>query len=256
MIKNIIFDIVCGIANSLRIDKLAKIIVKDAKLANLYKKLIKYNFLMYLAPPIINILIINLSTLYLFLLPIVNLTSMFFHIISYIDLINAITKYHGTNAVSNDIVSMISQSIIMSFYHASMHLTIKIVDLFFGSTFYYLSLIINFLILTIYHSFYCYNNLWHLKKIEMVNRINIHEVRWPYYIGFGILPSIMYLFLYMPYMIGFYNLYISILITIPFLVEPYYPKKNMPYPSINLKFFSVVVKIVFSISKYITGAIL
>jgi hypothetical protein len=111
-----------------------------------------------------------------------------------------------------------------------------------------IAILVNFVILSIYHSFYSFNNKWHHKKINVVHRINMCEKLWPYYIGFGIVPTILYLNSRNLIMMSLYNFYIILSIAIPFLVKE---KKAAcgNYPKINLVIFSYVLYIIYSFTK-------
>lgn len=260
MLWIIFFDICKGFFTSLRFDKVIFIAMKNDKLSKLYMKIIKYNFILFCVPWIINKIMCKIFNLLVFY-PIsilywpISIFSIFFHAIHYIDLINIAAKYNVKHVDNNDVVSVISQSIIMTLYQVVIYLTINAINFFIGSSIGLLSLLISFFILTIYHSFYAYNNLWQSIKIDMAQRIDMHEKLWPYYIGYGIVPSLIYYYTSGTYNVGFYNIYMIVILAMPFFIEPTYPRKIMHYPSINLKVFSFFVKMLFIASKYLTKKI-
>lgn len=251
MIQNILNDIFDGFKNSLRIDLLISPIIKVPKLEGLIIKIIKYNFILHILPSIffrvINIIInticvVNLDFMINIITSSLNIFSSFFHLLHYMDLINIVSKNASKVNKNGKTIDFISLAITMSLYQIIMYMTTNFVYFIFSEKFYYLSLIINFFILSIYHSFYCFNNLWQFMGIDIFYRIDIHERLWAYYLGYGILATIISLFLKNQIFTAIYNIYMIIIISIPFLVDIKYPNlKEYTYPRINLFVFSYVL---------------
>ncbi len=255
MFWEILTEITDGLSNSVRLDKILFIFYDDIKLFKLYYKLVKYNILFHIVPWLVEKIlnsIFGLNSIYPVIL-VLNLFSNAFHIVFYIDLLHIIAKYNKQIIGNSDPLSMVSQSITMALYHSSMLAMISMVDYLIYPFYPFLVTYCKFFVLTVYHSFYCYNNLWQCRKISMLLRIDMHEKLWPYYFGYGILASIMYLYTSQPYFMALYNIYISFALSIPFLTKSRCPTKIMPYPSINLKIFSFLIRMLFSISRYLTN---
>lgn len=256
MYRNIFEDFLRGLLNSLRLDYLVKLFLKDFKLKNLIIKICKYNFLMHFLPTIIMWLLnwsigINLYSLLDVIIYPINLFSALFHLLHYMDLANIVCTH--TSKTSNTVggLDLISLAITMTIYQFIIFSTTMFINLIFSNNMYLISFIINFFVLTIYHSFYYFNNLWQYKKIEMAKRIDMHEKLWAYYTGYGLISTIIYLYIDSQFILGLYNLYMALMIALPFLIEPIYPKKIVTYPSINLTIFSYITNFVFMLSKKI-----
>jgi hypothetical protein len=257
MYKNIFADFLFGVRTSTRVDLLTKLFLENYKFRSLILKIIKYNMLLHIFPYLAVVymsgylnmqfpLFFDISTYS------INFFSVLFHTLHFMDLINicctcCLKTYAGKNAID-----MMSLSITMLVYQFIIFATTTIIDFILRDRFYFLSLFSNVLILSVYHSFYCYNNLWQHKNIKMFCRIDMHEKLWPYYIGYGAIATILYLHIENPVFLGIYNLYTTISMSIPFLVEPIYPKKNS-YPSMNLNLFSYMTNVVLFFSKKILG---
>ena len=260
MYKYILVDFIEGFSDSLRLNLLLKPINEDPKLKKLIVKICKYNFLMHFLPIIFfkfigSILKINLMTILDIINYPLNIFSLFFHLLHYFDLVNMMCTNNAKISKSVSLLDLLSITITMTIYQSVMYITTTLINLVFYERLYLFAILINFFILTIYHSFYCFNNLWQFKKIDMIYRIDIHEKLWPYYIGYGILPTIIYLYSSNSYIFGIYNLYMTLLISLPFLLKIKYPKNNMNYPPINLTIFSYITSFVFMISKKILSMV-
>lgn len=254
----ILQDFNLGLCDSIRIDKLCKIISHDTKIYNCLYKIIKYNMVLYLIPylfvSLINLSIgLNLFMLFDWLIYPIDILSCFFHILQYIDLVSCINKYTTRSMTNRNNMNYLSLSITMTIYQLVIFITTIVLDLFFRNNLIYLSVILKILILSIYHSFYCFNNLWQYKQITLYHRIDIHEKLWPYHLGFGFIATIIYIFNNYYWISGIYNIYISILVCMPFINKTIYPDKYIKYNSINLKPFLLIIKYIIDIVKKISG---
>nr|WBF70956.1 hypothetical protein [Megavirus caiporensis] len=256
--RYILQDFKSGLCDSIRIDKLGKIILHDTKIYNCLYKIIKYNMVLYLIPYSILLLVNSLTSLNLFILfdwliyPI-DILSCFFHILQYIDLVSSINKYTTRPITNKNNMNYLSLSITMTIYQLVIFITTIVLDLLFKNNLIYLSVILKILILSIYHSFYCFNNLWQYKQITLYHRIDIHEKLWPYHLGFGFIATIIYVFNNDYWISGIYNIYMSILVCMPFINKTIYPDKHMKYNSINLKLFLLIIKYIIDIVKNFSG---
>ena len=179
----------------------------------------------------------------------INIFSALFHLLHLRDLISIICTYSPKKLKSTITFNPISLAITMSMYQLTINLTTSIINLIFYDKFYLLAILLNFIILTVYYSFYCFNNLWQYNKKEMFYRIDMHEKLWPYYCGFGTIATIIYFNVANPYILGLYNMYMCLITTLPFLLTIRYPNADIKYPQINLTIFSYITNSMFIISK-------
>ncbi|AGC01781.1 hypothetical protein H012_gp684 [Acanthamoeba polyphaga moumouvirus] len=253
---NYIFkDYLLGLADSVRFDKLINILLNDTKICKSFKKIIKLNFLMYLFPQIIifmtyYLLNWDLSILLYYLSFPMGIVSCFFHILQYIDILSSIRKYSSRISSPINNMNYLTLSITMVIYQFVILSTLILID-FVGKNIIFLTIILKILVLSTYHSFYYFNNLWQYKRVTLYHRIDIHEKLWPYYLGFGTISSIIYIFTDIYWMIFFYNLYTSILICLPFIIKTKYPPFPIKYPSCNLKIFFCIIKYLINFIKKI-----
>lgn len=254
MYQNIFIDFCKGVLLSMRFDYFVQQMWSDAKLWNLMLKICKYNFLLHILPSII-VELVNFLTGYSLEIILnviaypINIFSIFFHLLHYTDLVNMISTCASKTANSVAPLNMVSLALTMTIYNVVIYLSSTVINYLLFTNFYFMAICLNFAMLSIYHSMYCFNNLWQYKKINMNYRIDMHEKLWPYYMGYGTLATIMYFYLDNVIIYGLYNIYIALAISVPFLTNPIYPKKQMEYPSINLIFFSYVTKFVFNLTK-------
>lgn len=253
MYKSILNDYLFGISNSLYLGKFWHVFWNNPKMYRLVLKICKYNFLMHFLPTLLEYFMvwffgISISPLINTLYYPIGIFSILFHMLHYMDLVNMACMYTSKNlSNSANNFNPISLAITMSIYNLIIYLTTTLVNLIFHDRFFWLANIINFLTLTIYHSFYCFNNLWQHKKIEIFYRIDMHEKLWPYYMGYGSVATLLYLYSDNVIVLGLYNLYMILCISLPFFLEPIFPKKEISYPPIKLKIFSHLLGFIFAL---------
>ena len=269
MVYFICRDYFKGLLTSLRLDLIISTLMSNIKIRNTLFNIFKFNFIIYILPE----LFMSLTTYFgmyhfnfgmygisirfvidLLYYPI-NLFSNLFHLFHGMYLINLVCQYATKSNHQNyqnyqigsfDIVSLI---ITTSIYNSVMYLTNMIINYILLSKFYWLSTILNFALTSIYHSFYCFNNLWQYKKLNMKYRIDIHEKIWPYYLGYGTVATFLLYWSNIYWVLMIYNIYLSIIMILPFLTKPVYPNRTMNYFSINLSIFSYVMKLIIDILK-------
>lgn len=273
MYRHIIRDFLDGLVNSLKVGLIINPIPveapqkntsnkhyeihDDSKLVRLMQEMVKYNFLMHILPLFLVQMLnyftgISLFGPFIIFNYLINLGSIFFHISRYMDLVNIVCVYSQRTINTMSLLDTITLTIAMFIYQTVIYLTVELVNFILHDRIYLLAIVLNFFILTIYHSFYCYNNLWQYKKIEIFHRIDMHEKLWPYYLGYGTIATIMYYYISSPYVLGLYNLYMTVIIAIPFLTEIRFPPKESLYPKINLIIFSHITALIFALIKYLT----
>lgn len=265
MFHEMLRDFIGGIIDSLRFSKVFRIIYINVSLRKLFIKICKYNVIMHCLPCIFCFILqvginFDLFAILYYLNYIINMISILFHLLHYMDLINILSTISLKIYKNISTFHLIVFSITMMIYQINIYLITTVIQFIFHENLYFLSLCLNFFILTFYHSFYCYNNLWQYKRLDLNHRIDIHEKLWPYYLGYGTIPSIIYMYTNISYnsyntlIICFYNIHLFFMISIPFLIESRYPTKILPYPSINLSIFAYITKWTVNIIKYLLNA--
>lgn len=255
MYINIINDFFSGFIQSLKIHLVIKLVWENTKYFKLINKIIAYNILLYLIPYLL-INILNLyNNIYIYILfhffnYIIDFCSIFFHLVHYIELLNVVSSHIGKSMNNISLLNNLTSIIILYIYQSIMYLFAYIINFIFNDKLNFIAIILNFMILTIYHSFYCYNNLWQHNNIDLFLRIDIHEKLWPYYLGYGTLITFIYMYTNYSYIIAIYNIYLTILITIPFLIPIKVPDKKQKYPKIKLTIISYIISIIIKLVSY------
>jgi hypothetical protein len=239
MLKNIIIDIGKGFLDTLRIDLFISHIYDNEKAKKIFYGLLYYNTGLNTFLPLILSFIIDTSTMfYKMITSSLIITSGIIHIIMYFEL----TKIYSTclkTARRGTISIDISLLIIVFFYQLCMIVFIYLSNFIFEYG--YLSYGINFFMLTLYHSMYTYNALWQYAGTKLEERIFVHERKWGYFFGYGILGSLLYMSTEMYINTMIYNIFIAHLLFIPFVRGKYIDTTNS-YPPISLSFFSFILK--------------
>lgn len=249
MYREIFSDFLLGLTSSVNPKPLSMFYKSNAKFKKLIWTLFKHNFLVHIVPYLIFMIItyltnINFMSYYNIVAYPMCMFSFLFHLLHYTDLINAvcIQQKKAQTGSSMGIFSLLSTSIALTCYMLTITISSSFISYVTSDKLYYIGLILNFFILTTYHSFYAYNNLWQYIHMTMDNRIKVHELYWPYYVGYGAVASIIYSFTNNIYVFVLYNLYLIMVISIPFLTTTSYPKEVQPYPAINLSIYAYVMK--------------
>lgn len=217
--------------------------------------IIKYNTIFYVCPYVaisivswllgINLTVLSMP-LYL-IINIVNFTRQSFFCVEMTSLVaNKVAKQPAKSAT----IDMISTVATVSFFQVAIYGLEWLINVILPSTL-YLSSICSFPMLVIYHSFYCHNALWQTHGFEVSRRIDIHEKVWPYYMGYGFTGSILFLGSGNHLTMAIYNVYMIILVIIPFYNAPRFPRKNIIYPEIKLSIVSYIIKKGMTIVKYL-----
>lgn len=247
MYYEILKDYSAGILDSIRINLLVKFIKTNGQMRNCIFKIFKFNFFLHLFPFFVISLLEYLFNISLVIIlniinyPI-NIFSIIFHIIHYMELISIICKYSPRMPNDRDTIDTLSLSITMTIYQLVIYFSATIINYIIPDK-YYFNILLTFIILTFYHSFYCFNSLWQYKLIKMSLRIDMHDKLWPYYAGYGTIATIIYHYIDHPIILSIYNTYIIAIILLPFLLVTRYPRTRMVYPSINLSLFSYMMRI-------------
>lgn len=254
MYRQIINDFLRGLCDSLRLDYFTNAIKLDNKIRSIVESIIRFNTALYFLPHIILGFIgylfrINLTFILYYIMYPFNLISVTMHIYFYANLISNLSVF--TKLESKTFLDIISFTITMTIYRMGIYLTTKLAYVIFNPILHFFINVIMIFILSIYHSYNCFNNLWHYKKINLGEMVNLCEQSWPYYIGYGSIATVLYIFKYHPVITGLYNIQIALIISIPFLNKNTYPKKKPIYPKINLSLFSYITGYMMKIAKFI-----
>lgn len=253
----IIQDYLFGLRDSVSVVFLIKPIWNDLSIRKCIWKIMKTNFILHFMPFLLNYWVWylfdwSLPNMIMNLLNYpINFFSIVFHIFHYLDLIGMVCKYSPKRSLTTGTIDMISLALTMSIYQLAIYLSTML--MYYIVPVFFVYAILNFIILAIYHSFYCFNSLWQHKQISIGHRIDIHEKLWPYYIGYGTIATGLYLYSSHPLVLGIYNIYLMVIIMLPFLLETRYPRTKSSYPKINMAVFSYIMSLVLSIAKKIVG---
>lgn len=253
MYRYIISDFCLGLADSIRIPTFVPILYHK-EFQGITLKICKHNFIMYILPLLTCHFIwwmfgISLHEIFKLANYAVNTFSILFHSVHYFQLTKVLCSLKKSSNQSY-ILDKTSLTVTMAIYTVAIYATSVFIDIIINEKYWLLGFFIKFFILTIYHSFYCFNNLWEYNNIAMGYRIDMQERLWPYYIGYGTFSTIIYFFTDNPMILFFYNIYMILVISLPFMIKKKYPNLNNPsYPSISLTVFSSLIGVVFRISK-------
>ena len=211
MIIEVIKDFLDGMKTSFSIRSVVVLYYNDEKFKKIVNNIIWWNIVLHVFPilffNIFTYLVnIDLNIMRIFIKYILGTTSFFIHLLKYIDLMNCISSKKNKINTRMTLFSTISTSITMTFYISILTIISELVKYLTQENFYYIGIIFNFVFLNVYHSFYCYNNLWQTYGIILENRIVIHELFWPYYLGYGLIITILYMFISIDFILPIYNI--------------------------------------------------
>lgn len=248
MIRDIIRDFIFGVYDSFQIVEFFLLLITNIKILKILSKIFLFNIIVYIIPGIIFYNVYLYFVIYV-ILKILSVFSSIIHTLYHIDIANIINQLVIIKKKISGI-EIISLSITMFIYQFVMYISLHIVNFLFYEKMYYLSIFMNIGILMIYHSFYCFNNLWQCQRKLIKDRIAQYEKLWPYYIGFGLIGTLIYCGTHKMVWFGVYNIYMSYLIIVPFLVSEYQPQE-INYPSINMNILIYLTDNLFSVLKCI-----
>lgn len=257
-------DILQGFLDSIRADIFISHVWNSTKGINTMKKLFKHNMRLHILPLLLVDCIYYLfdmqfHTILRYINYPIMLFSIFIHTIIYIEFANAFNSVNGIKKIKSTkqegtFVDTITITIMMAIYQLVVYFSTAVVNFIFEDKFYLFGLFLTFGILTIYHSLYSYNNLWQKIDLDISRRVNVHEIRWAYFLGYGLIATIVYIYTTNAYILAIYNMYMAMLLSIP-LLQPfdfnfYFVDKPI-YFKINLTVFSYIIGWIFRISKKI-----
>jgi hypothetical protein len=242
---NILTDFVFGLYHSLRIDSFLFLLFTNKNIRKHTFKIFKYHCLLLIFIQIIIDLYISQYVCYwiLHLVKIINLIFYFLNCTEFQLCIINDMKLSENSHKSKSILELSSMIITMVIYQLSILITNIIINYLFFESMYLVYFISNYLALTIYHSFYCHNNVWQKNNVDLSKRINMFEIKWPYYFGFGTISAILYTYSNTNmYILGIYNMYMLLIICIPFLgfSMNYVNNLQTTYPKIDLSIFAYI----------------
>lgn len=260
----IIKDIFSGFIDSIRADTFISHISNSTKGINIIKKLFKHNLRLHILPLFFVDCIyyffgISLHTVLRYINYPIMLFSIFIHTIIYIEFANAFNSINGSKKIKSTkqdgtFVDTITITIMMGIYQLVVYCSTAVVNFVFADSFYLFGLFLTFGILTIYHSLYSYNNLWQKINLDISRRVNVHEIRWAYFLGYGLIATVVYTYTTNAYILAIYNIYMAMLLSIPLLLPfdfDFYFITIPTYFKINLTVFSYIIGWIFRISKKI-----
>jgi len=171
---------------------------------------------------------------------IVGVPSIIYHTIRYMGIVEIVSVYcrRRESALYLPILEKFSLGIIMTLYQFVIDITRYIINYVLRENFYWMSISLNLIILLLCYSFYLHNYLWQYQVYKLQNRIDFCQRLWPYYFGYGLIPSIIYFYTDHPMVLALYNFYMAIVISLTFILPPKYPIQNQSYVNLNLSIFS------------------
>lgn len=245
----ILTEILKGLFQSINIIKLSKLTFRNVNLQRNMWKLLKHNSIFYILPGLIMYLI-DISDYYFYYAYIpIELFSGFIHMLYYFDISTTINN-SITSRPKKDTADPMTNGLTMTLYQITMIILIGIFDIVINFINPNLSIIIKFLLLSIYHAVFAHNNLWQCIGLGISQRIDIYQKMWPYYFGYGIIASCLYLQTNI-FLRGIYNIYVGILISVSLLNKMVLPTTKMQLPEINLKLIEYMMVIIYNTVSYI-----
>lgn len=238
MLKEIVKDFGQGFFDSLKIWRLYQFL-NITKYRRTMKRLLLTNMifsLQYMLP------VFPMSYLIMFFL---NQFIILLHSLHYMDIVNSLSTKKTPNKIN--IMDIVTGNITLTLFLTMIYLSTEFIRYSITSKLYPLVYLMNLSIISIYHAFYCFNNHWHSLRISFSNRLQIHELKWPYFMGYGLLLSLIYHHLATPV----YNIALACMISLPYRINFKYPTDQMSYPRINLSIFSNILVFIVKIIKSI-----
>ena len=175
----------------------------------------------------------------------INIHSNIYHTIHYIGISNVISRQGKSNNLFEMIVIiLIYQSTIFAYY--------KLINFLLIIHFYYLTILLDLIILSFYHSFYFYSNYWQQHNVSINTQIYIYETYWPYYLGYGFVASVLYIMSNNVFIHTLYNLYIiNAIILSQMSVKIPHKNYTKKYPKINLQIMKSTELVLMVINKVV-----
>lgn len=237
IMHKIIADLFEGFYHSLRIDLLFKECHKSWRLSKLIGKIVTWNFIFYIAPTLLDIYH-NIT--------VINVFTAIMNLLYFTELVTIMKSCIAVKKSNTFIIDTITTNLTMFIYQLVIYTTTRLIDAIISS---FTATLIKFYVLTVYHSLYCFGNLWQHKKLGILKIVDIHERQWPYYLGYSIIASVLYLNIHHPICHFIYNCNIILTIAIPFIMPVKYPSGG--YVAIHLGVFSYMIEWLIIIAKTI-----
>lgn len=222
-----------GVVDSLRIFSLIKHI-KKLPLRKHALVIAKVNIFLYVIP----VLFLGTKPNHVISF-VIGLVATLIHVIKYFDIVCSMSSTNKKSSKKYDGKELVSLGILMAIYQIVVQLVIGVTNYVFWPG--------SILLLFLYHSLYCFNNLWQCQGIPIPNRIKRLETMWAYYAGYSTIATILYLFSDNLLVAMTYNIFFALNIATAFVIDDH--KVHKRYPSINLSLFSYFTrKVVKSLS--------
>lgn len=228
--QHIAHDFFSGFLDSICIHKTLYAICTNHRLIRLMKTTMMYILIFSLAMYLLPVLSLGFTLTY-------NLLQILF----LLDIINTLSSIYKKNEPDTSILDNISVALTMTIYVYLIYFITFLIDVILYHRFYYASIFLKTFLLCMYHSFLAFNNIWHTNGISMKRRIDHLERLWPYYIGYGLVASIIYWYQAYPSMFLLYNTYNILIIINVFYIGHKHPVKNSPYFKLNFSIFSGIL---------------
>lgn len=264
MITQIASDIFQGIKASCSVHLILDKSIQKSKFIDTWRKILIFNFLCYIIPQIVCtmskfLFMIDFTSVLFYLNYLIFYPSIFFHVIWYMELIGVLNSSNLPESKSKSKIEGKSNSVtatdsvvtivFMFIYQIVTYSTASLINIVLSDRIIYLKHLIIFFVLCTYHSIYAWGNLWQREKLSIENRLDLHEKKWPYFFGYGIIISTIYFHTHVFWMMAIYNAYTGILLCIPFLIS--FDKSKPPYQKINLSIFPYMINLMFKAAKFL-----
>lgn len=242
-----------GFIDSIRFDIFLRMMFTNEQYKNAFLIIMKHNIIVYCIPELIMYLFSEIKyvvTLYNFVFYFLKIYIFANHIMYHQDVLN-INSQFITSKQNMNIVDSVATTITLSLYLMLNYLIFSVINYFITDQhilIYWIGISISFFLLSIYHAFYCYNNLWQLKGYNYSNRILLFEIDWAYNLGYGTILTILYMKTYPKTNVLYrivYNMYMVMTMTLPFLINA---KKDINWtPYFRLRIVSYVLSLFYKI---------
>uniref|UniRef100_A0A6C0LSK6 Uncharacterized protein n=1 Tax=viral metagenome TaxID=1070528 RepID=A0A6C0LSK6_9ZZZZ len=242
MLREILLDFISGLIDSIRLNLIFQQIKNNQKIRTLFLNYVKINALVYFIPHILTYFNLH-QFIFKYIFEYTTALIIFIYNLFYnIDLLNSINYIKIKTNIKMGSLDKTPLIITMIIYQFTIYIATEIIKIILHDNLWFLTIFINTVILMLYHSFYCFNSLWYLLNFDSHKILDITEKIWPYYLGYGMIATILYVHQFNFIMHAIYNVYMTIIILLPFLINIKLPSINQSYMKISMKPFTLLTK--------------
>ena len=230
MIREIILDYFRGIFDSSSPVPIISLFISYTEARRIILKIIRLHITIYILCHILSI--IGNSIICNIIYGFIGIYVMLFNTLYYIEYINILSKNKIKRTRKTPIFDSISATLTMMIYQLCMYVISYAVNYLLKESHDIIAFCINDMILALHHSIHVFNNVWKYNGISLVSRISIFEKSWIYFVAYGQIGTLLYMFSSINGVYFVYNIYIMVLLTNSFSSQirldrrPLYPKIN------------------------------